>query len=648
MSAGADVDDVAAVMCARCQIEVPAGNFCGRCGCHLAEQPGDGPQWLRPRTFGAAPNEGVLGPRLVSTLFPHLPGRSRRPFRIALVLAGIVMIGFALMKMPAAGIAVAALGLPLLFVFYLRAAGVDLGISRIELMVVAGFGAILGTGWVLVSGGFVAQSYGVPLSVGLGLHALFRESAVIPTAGMVLTTLPALAVRLLRPGKRESLDGFAIGALGALAFSAAATSTRLAPQIGAGLIAHARPVEGLVIEAAIAGLTIPVTAAVAGGLVGILLWFHPPVGDGEERPGRVRAVLALVTVAVLLIHAAMGAVDMVGVGQITMVAVHLLLTVIALVALRIAVQLALLHETHDPIHQHEPLLCIHCETVVPDMAFCPACGAATRASSRASRAARRGVERPRSLIGPEAGAPGDGQTEDEYPGYALPAAVYLAPVLQRPRFSWLLGGWGVGIMTAAVVLGGLALWLTPTVQRYMCPPDCGKPPTGTPVMALPRFTAADGAFSVAYPAPGSAYELSIENGGVTARFTGGGGGVMQLFSEPARGRTDKEIAHAVIKKAYPDATLAYEIPNAMVGYQPGYGEIADTWPQSANASSSRIRVLVMTAVKNDLALIAFATGPYRAFGPDFGPGPPSGANLEIAQDMGKYVNSFQWSGDPPR
>lgn len=28
-------------------------------------------------------------------------------------------------------------------------------------------------------------------------------------------------------------------------------------------------------------------------------------------------------------------------------------------------------------------------------------------------------------------------------------------------------------------------------------------------------------------------------------------------------------------------------------------------------------------VKNDLALVAFATGPYHAFGPDFGPGPPS-------------------------
>jgi hypothetical protein len=47
-------------------------------------------------------------------------------------------------------------------------------------------------------------------------------------------------------------------------------------------------------------------------------------------------------------------------------------------------------------------------------------------------------------------------------------------------------------------------------------------------------------------------------------------------------------------------------------------------------------------------LVAAAVGPYHAFGPDFGFGKPSGANTQIALDMGKYVNSFSWRGDPPR
>ncbi len=242
----------------------------------------------------------------------------------------------------------------------------------------------------------------------------------------------------------------------------------------------------------------------------------------------------------------------------------------------------------------------------------------------------------------------DGIPENVYPGYAMPAGRYLAPGLRRPRYGWLLSRWGVVITAASVVLGAAALVLTPKIAHYMCPPDCGKPPTGIPVMALPRFEAPDGSFSVSYPAPGSAYNVVTTKSGVTATYTGGDGGVLQLFSEPAKGRSARDVARALVKRTYPDAKVAYEVPNAMVGYQPGYGEVVDDWPQGSTSGYSRVRILVMTAVKNDVALVAFATGPYHAFGPDYGPGPPSGANLELAQDMGKYVNSFHWKGDPTR
>ena len=53
----------------------------------------------------------------------------------------------------------------------------------------------------------------------------------------------------------------------------------------------------------------------------------------------------------------------------------------------------------------------------------------------------------------------------------------------------------------------------------------------------------------------------------------------------------------------------------------------------------------MAAVKHDYALIAAAVGPYHQFSPDYGNGHPSGANVELAMDMGKYVNSFRWDGD---
>jgi hypothetical protein len=623
--------------CTTCHDEVPDANFCGTCGCDQGQtQSRVLPAWLRPRNFGAEPSEGVLRPYLVSALFPHLTKRSRRPFRIMIAIALVALLAFALLRLPAAGIAVAALGLPLLFAFYLRAARIDLDIPRSMLWIAGLSGALLGAGWVLLSGGIVSRNYGVPMSVGLALHHLLRAGLLIPTVGVALMIVPMVVVRLIWREKRDALDGFVIGALAALMFTAAATLTRLAPQFTTGLIAHARPVKGMVVEAALCGITVPITAAAAGGMVGMLLWFRHPVHAGEENDGRVRPALVLLTAVALLLHAAVGVLDIMGLPQVWMLVVHLLMTLFVLIILRICMQLALLHEKHDAIHEAQPILCDRCGHVVPDMAFCPACGAAAQATPRSARREHQAV-----LLTSACPA-----GEQEYPAYALPAGTYAAPPLRQPRFGWLLGRWGIGVATVAVALGAVALVLTPNIPHYLCPPECGRPPTGTPVMALPRFDAEK--FSVAYPAPGSAYEIKTEKAGITAKLTAGDGGVMQFFSEPANGRTARQVANATVRKAYPDAKVDYEIPNAMVGYQPGFGEVADDWPQGASAAYSRIRILVMTAIKDDVALVAFATGPYHAFGPDFGPGPPSGANLQIAQDMGKYVNSFRWNGDPPR
>jgi hypothetical protein len=184
--------------------------------------------------------------------------------------------------------------------------------------------------------------------------------------------------------------------------------------------------------------------------------------------------------------------------------------------------------------------------------------------------------------------------------------------------------------------------------RYACPPDCGRPPIGMPVATNPRFAAADGSFSVSYPVPGAAYDVTIEPDGVIADWTGGDGGTMRLFSRPANGRDAKQIAEELLQSGFPDARTAYELPNATVGFHLGYGEVADFQPVGAVSASGRLRVIVIVAVKDDLALVAAAHGPFREFTPSFGPGPPSPANLQIAQDMGKYVNSFRWRGDPLR
>ena len=234
------------------------------------------------------------------------------------------------------------------------------------------------------------------------------------------------------------------------------------------------------------------------------------------------------------------------------------------------------------------------------------------------------------------------------PGYSVLSGSYTAVPLRYTSLRRLLFLLTAGLVVVVGSMTAASLLTAAPPVRYACPPDCGRPPTGITVQANPRYSPADGSFSVAYPAPGSAYEITKEDDGVSAKFTGGDGGAMELFSVPAAGRSAEQVVDDLLRQKQPDATVAYVLPNATVGYHLGYGAVLDVYPQGTNGVARRNRIVVMAAVKNDLALIGAAIGPYRPFRPGDGPNLPSGANLELAMDLGKYINSFQWKGDPPR
>ena len=240
-----------------------------------------------------------------------------------------------------------------------------------------------------------------------------------------------------------------------------------------------------------------------------------------------------------------------------------------------------------------------------------------------------------------------GARTDSFEGYAVPPGLYSALRARGPKYFATLGIWILVLMAGMMILALVDTRVPDVPTRYVCPPDCGRPPTGLPVATNPRFTAPGGEFSVSYPAPGAAYTVTTEPNGVTAEWTAGDGGILRLFSQPAEGRNSKQIAEQLLQAGFPDARTAYQLPNATVGFHVGYGEVADFQPLGF-AGTDPLRIIIIVAIKNDLALIAAAEGPLRVFTPSFGPGPPSPANLQIAQDMGKYVNSFTWRGDPPR
>jgi hypothetical protein len=624
-------DGVPTMRCAVCDTDVPAGAFCGTCGAQLSPQRGNGRGVLRPGAYAAAPGEHVLRLSVASSLFPHLPHRSRAPFRVALAVLFLVLVAFALLGWQAPLIAVSALGFPLLFLLYLHESDLDHDLPVSSLVLTAALGVGCGVGWALLTGAIVAGSYDVALSDGTTEGHSIIEGLVIPTGGAVLMLLPAVVVRLLRPATRESLDGFVIGALSAIVFTASATLTRLAPQFATGSTAEDRPISGLLAEAGIQGVALPLTAAALGGLVGVALWFTRPA-DEHRRPAVVLVVASFLVVLGLFV--VLGLMEAASITNGLHFGLHLLVAIFALLALRIGVQAALLHETHDEIDPGAQVLCPHCDHVVPDTAFCPNCGVATRAASRTARATRR--------------APDGIGVPAARPGYAVPTGSYAAVPVRQTTHTGLLTALGAGMAVAAAAAVTVSVLATPVIPRYVCPPDCGEPPIGKPVATNPWFTSGDGKFAVQYPRPGTAYEVTMNPDGVEVNFTAGDTGTMEFFGLPARDRTPKQIADDLIGEHYPDATTDYEIPNALVGYQPGYGVVKDEYPQDASGTFTRLRLLVMVAVKDDYALVAAAIGPYHEFSPDFGSGHPSGVNLQLALDMGKYVNSFTWRGSSPR
>ena len=228
-------------------------------------------------------------------------------------------------------------------------------------------GIVTGAGWWLAAGSVLAGNYGVSTATSLALTKVVDTGFLITLGGTALMLVPAVVGRLFPVTVRESLDGFVVGAFGALWFQTAAATATLAPQFAEGLMREQSSTR-LLADALTYGVATPLATTAAGGLVGLSLWFRPDRREGRD-PRRPRVM------------------D---------VSLKLGLAVLALLITRCAVQIALLHEAPDP-STGQPLLCVHCERVVPDMPFCSACGAAARASSRTSRRLRH-EKPPREMV----------------------------------------------------------------------------------------------------------------------------------------------------------------------------------------------------------------------------------------------------------
>ncbi len=383
-------DDEVAVAtreCRACHSVVPAVVFCGACGAAFDSPDNRLRELLRSNAYAAAPHEAVLVPWMSSTLFPRLPNRATIAYRIAL---GVLLLCMAVMSIlqwnvPVATISV--LGVPLLFMLYAWESDAFRD-DRRRMIIALVLGTVIGVAWWWLSGDFISKKYGVTNAAAQALqNTLAVEGLAITLLGAALMVLPLPLIRLIPAARFDSLDGYVVGASAALAHMTASYVVWWMPQIVAGLV-NVQTTTGIrMLEDTITyGVIDPLTTITLGGMVGVSLWFRPdPAGP---QPGRARAALILCAAITAVIYAAVWAIDAEEWPRHLELAINMLLTVLSVLVLRIGLQIALLNEKRN-ITTGDPMLCVYCEKVVPEMAFCPACGVSDGASSRSSRRVRR-------------------------------------------------------------------------------------------------------------------------------------------------------------------------------------------------------------------------------------------------------------------
>lgn len=370
--------------CPACGTAVPSAAFCFRCGADLNGPVDSRSIFLRPNVFAAAPREPIIVPRITSSLFPRLPEPARLPFRVALILLLLSMIVLSALRANGPLGVVSVLGGPLLFVMYMWQSDAFSDISRRALTIAAVTGAGLAMLYWLYTGRLLAGSYGVSTAAGMAIQNILAGLALaITIGGAVVMVLPPIMVRLLRVPVREPLDGFVIGAFGALSYMSASTLTWMLPQIVTGLL-DSQSSWRMFADAVTYGIIDPLGSTALGGLVGVSLWFRPH----STHARRARLALITCTLFAAFLYLSVWVIDALSLPHVEEVAVNLVLAVLSLITLRRGVQIVLLHEAPGPT-TGDPILCVHCEKVVPDTPFCVNCGAAAKASSRSSRRLRR-------------------------------------------------------------------------------------------------------------------------------------------------------------------------------------------------------------------------------------------------------------------
>jgi hypothetical protein len=204
---------------------------------------------------------------------------------------------------------------------------------------------------------------------------------------------------------------------------------------------------------------------------------------------------------------------------------------------------------------------------------------------------------------------------------------------------------GLGALTLVFVL--IAVFAPPGPAPHCTPLQCQEPPLGRPSAAQNESASApvstgvlytgSGGFTLRYIASGGAPAPSVTSSGttgITLTYPLGGGSTTQLqvVGAPAGTTTAQGVEQTIVNQLAPGSQPVYQVPGAMVGYAPGFGEAFDVQSASSDGSTMTTRIIVIAAVVNSYGIAVIASGPLLnvTTNSSYYAGHPSPANVAAA------------------
>jgi hypothetical protein len=215
----------------------------------------------------------------------------------------------------------------------------------------------------------------------------------------------------------------------------------------------------------------------------------------------------------------------------------------------------------------------------------------------------------------------------------------------RAKLALLVGGLGVLTVTLVVV----ALLATPGPPPN-CNPltvNCQGPPIGR-TAGQSAHGAAEAAgtlyrnaqgFTVRYP-PQPSVQTNASGIELTYDFNSGGVSSIEILGAPANGATAETAVDSFASQEFPDTQPVYELPDPLIGYQPGFGAAFNVQPASADGSTSTDQVVVSAAVQNGFVMVVQVVGtllPTVDSKSPFFDGHPSPAGTNLAYFVGDFI-----------